>query len=93
MAQASPGGALGAVVSARAPEGPLGPYTFCKGRFCPHIADAVIIARPFVTAVYGGGEEGVASYIKKITGELEDTMSMCGAFSLAEIDETMIYRP
>ena len=56
-------------------------------------ADAVIIARPFVTAVYGGGEEGVVSYIKKIIGELEDTMSMCGAFSLAEIDETMIYRP
>lgn len=29
-------------------------------------ADAVIIARPFVTAVYGGAEEGVKSYIDKI---------------------------
>ena len=28
-------------------------------------ADAVIIARPFVTAVYGGAEEGVKSYIEK----------------------------
>lgn len=33
-------------------------------------ADAVIIARPFVTAVYGGGREGVESYIQKISGEL-----------------------
>ena len=56
-------------------------------------ADAVIIARPFVTAVYGGGEEGVKAYIDKITGELEDTMSMCGAFSLAEIDADMVRVP
>ena len=28
-------------------------------------ADGVVIARPFVTAVYGGAQEGVRSYIKK----------------------------
>ena len=48
-------------------------------------ADAAIIARPFVTAVYGGGEEGVRSYIEKIGSELEDTMKMCGVSSLKEI--------
>lgn len=48
-------------------------------------ADAAIIARPFVTAVYGGGEEGVKSYIDKIGGELSDTMAMCGVSSLSEI--------
>ena len=48
-------------------------------------ADAVIIARPFVTAVYGGGREGVEAYIQKIGSELADTMAMCGASSLAEI--------
>lgn len=48
-------------------------------------ADAVIIARPFVTAVYGGGREGVESYVNKIGGELKDTMSMCGVSSLKEI--------
>lgn len=53
-------------------------------------ADAVIIARPFVTAVYGGGAEGVEAYVKKIAGELEDTMSMCGAFSLEEITADMV---
>ncbi|MDD3219663.1 MAG: alpha-hydroxy-acid oxidizing protein [Lachnospiraceae bacterium] len=53
-------------------------------------ADGVLICRPFVTAVYGGGEEGVAAYIQKIGSELEDTMAMCGAFSLDEINKTMI---
>lgn len=48
-------------------------------------ADAAIIARPFVTAVYGGGEEGVLAYIEKIGSELEDTMKMCGVSSLEEI--------
>lgn len=48
-------------------------------------ADAVIIARPFVTAVYGGGREGVEAYIQKIGSELADTMAMCGVSSLSEI--------
>ena len=48
-------------------------------------ADAVIIARPFVTAVYGGDREGVEAYIQKIGSELADTMAMCGVSSLSEI--------
>jgi len=56
-------------------------------------ADGVIICRPFVAAVYGGAEEGVAAYIAKLGGELEDTMSMCGAFSLAEITPEMVRLP
>ena len=54
-------------------------------------ADAVVIARPFVTAVYGGAEEGVQAYVDKIAGELEDTMEMCGVHSLAEINEDCIW--
>ena len=53
-------------------------------------ADAVIIARPFVTAVYGGEEEGVKCYIEKIKAELSDTMAMCGAHSIAEITSDMV---
>ena len=53
-------------------------------------ADAVLIARPFVTAVYGGGEEGVKCYIDKIAGELADTMQMCGVHSLSEITRDMV---
>lgn len=53
-------------------------------------ADAVIIARPFVTAVYGAEEEGVKVYVEKIGAELEDTMAMCGAHALSEISPDMI---
>ena len=55
-------------------------------------ADGVVICRPFVTAVYGGGEEGVRLYIEKIGSELADTMAMCGANSLKEITKDMIWR-
>lgn len=55
-------------------------------------ADAVIIARPFVIAVYGGGREGVESYIQKISGELADTMAMCGVASLEEISRDCVRR-
>ena len=54
-------------------------------------ADAVIIARPFATAVYGGAEEGVKLYIEKIGGELSDTMSMCGAKTLSDISREMVF--
>lgn len=53
-------------------------------------ADGVVIARPFVTAVYGGAQEGVKVYIEKLAAELEDTMKMCGAASLAEITRDMV---
>lgn len=53
-------------------------------------ADGVLVCRPFVTALYGGGAEGVSVYIEKLAGELRDTMSMCGAGSLAEITREMI---
>ena len=55
-------------------------------------ADAVLIARPFVTAVYGGAGEGVQAYIDKIGAELSDTMTMCGAANLKEITRDMVWR-
>ena len=56
-------------------------------------ADAVLAARPFVTAVYGGREEGGKALVDKLGAELVDTMKMCGAFSLEEISEDMIWKP
>lgn len=53
-------------------------------------ADAVLIARPFVNAVYGGGKEGVKILADKLGAELADTMEMCGAASLKEITAEMI---
>lgn len=53
-------------------------------------ADGVLICRPFVVSVYGGGSDGVRAYIEKIGSELRDTMQMCGAHSLAEITRDMV---
>ena len=53
-------------------------------------ADGVLICRPFVVSVYGGGADGVRAYIDKIGSELRDTMQMCGAHSLAEITRDMV---
>lgn len=54
-------------------------------------ADAVLIARPFVTMVYGGGAEGVKLYVEKLKAELADTMAMCGAHNLKEIRRSMLF--
>ncbi len=54
-------------------------------------ADGVVIARPFVTAVYGGGEEGIKVYVEKLKAELCDVMSMCGAKNINEINSSMLF--
>ena len=54
-------------------------------------ADACILARPYVTAVYGGGAEGVRLLTEKLQGELADTMAMCGVHSLSEINRELIF--
>lgn len=56
-------------------------------------ADAVLIARPYVTAVYGGGAEGVKAYTEKLEKELKDTMKMCGVSSLGNISRENLFRP
>ena len=53
-------------------------------------ANGVLVCRPFVVAVYGGGEEGVKLYIEKLEAELKDTMQMCGAHSVSEITRDMV---
>jgi isopentenyl diphosphate isomerase/L-lactate dehydrogenase-like FMN-dependent dehydrogenase len=55
-------------------------------------ADGVLIGRPFTYAVYGGGEEGVVTYLEKVRAELSEAMVMTGASTLADIKETMVSR-
>ena len=50
-------------------------------------ADAVIIARPYVNAVFGDGEQGVKILTESLGQELENTMMMCGVSSLKEINK------
>ena len=53
-------------------------------------ATAVLIGRPFVTMVYGGGMEGVKAYAAKLRAELCDAMEMTGCASLSDIDWTKV---
>ena len=54
-------------------------------------ADGVLICRPFVNMVYGGGAEGVKLYVEKLQSELADAMAMCGARKLADINRSMLF--
>ncbi len=56
-------------------------------------ARAVIMARPFVTAVYGGQAQGVAALVTKLQAELADTMRMTGAATLDGIDASRVWDP
>ena len=53
-------------------------------------ADAVIMARPFVSSIYVGAGEAVKALVEKLKSELEDTMAMCGAYSLDDISRDMV---
>ncbi len=53
-------------------------------------ADGVMMVRPFVTAVYGGQQEGISILTAKLAEELQDTMLSCGAGCLADIRPEMI---
>lgn len=53
-------------------------------------ASAVLIGRPFVTTVYGGGAEGVGVYVNKLRAELSDAMEMTGCATLADITPDVI---
>lgn len=53
-------------------------------------ADGCLICRPVLISYYGGGQEGIECYLDKIRTELSDTMYMCGAKSIADINESMV---
>ena len=54
-------------------------------------ADGVLIGRPFVTASFGGGTEGVEIYVNKIISELEATMRLTGCATIADINERVLF--
>ncbi len=56
-------------------------------------ADAVMIARPFVTAVYGGDSEGVELLVQQYKKELEEAMLMTGCRTLTDIDASKVKMP
>ena len=51
---------------------------------------SLTMGNSFVTAVYGGGADGVAAYTEKLGSELADTMRLCGAPTLDAITRDMV---
>ncbi len=54
-------------------------------------ADAVLIGRPLITAAYGGGAEGVALVIRRMTNELKQAMVLTGCATLNDINMDVLY--
>ena len=54
-------------------------------------ARACLVCRPFVVATFGGGAEGVASYLAELRSGLVDAMEMCGAATTADIARDMLW--
>ncbi|WP_041276741.1 alpha-hydroxy-acid oxidizing protein [Desulfosporosinus acidiphilus] len=54
-------------------------------------ADAVLIGRPLVIAAYGGGAEGVATVLRRMTNELKQAMVLTGCASLSDISMDVIF--
>ncbi|HBV86771.1 alpha-hydroxy-acid oxidizing protein [Desulfosporosinus sp.] len=54
-------------------------------------ADAVMIGRPLIIAGYGGGAEGVALVIRRMTNELKQAMVLTGCSTLEDIDIDVLF--
>ncbi len=54
-------------------------------------ADGVLVCRPFVTAAFGAGEEGIRWLLARFQAELADAMEMCGARTVADIKPHMLW--
>jgi isopentenyl diphosphate isomerase/L-lactate dehydrogenase-like FMN-dependent dehydrogenase len=53
-------------------------------------ADAVLICRPFATAWFGGGAEGVSTYINMLKTEFSEAMYMVGARKVSDLCPDMV---
>lgn len=54
-------------------------------------ADGVLIGRPFVTASFGDGADGVKTYIDGVYNELKTAMILTGCKSVKDITSRVIY--
>ena len=55
-------------------------------------ADGVLIGRPFVTASFGGGREGVKGYIETLKDELKSAMVLTGCKDIKSVDRRILYK-
>jgi|Deesub1362A_J573_1020465.scaffolds.fasta_scaffold00290_14 isopentenyl diphosphate isomerase/L-lactate dehydrogenase-like FMN-dependent dehydrogenase len=53
-------------------------------------ADIIMLGRPIIYGLAAGGKDGVKEVISTISEELRRIMTMCGAKSISDVDESMI---
>jgi lactate 2-monooxygenase len=53
-------------------------------------ADAVLLGRPFVYGLAAGGQEGVETVIAQLAAEVDLTMALSGASSVADLDASFV---
>ena len=53
-------------------------------------ARAVLLGRPYVYALGIGGADGLTTFLRGFLAELEITMALCGARSLAEVGPDLL---
>ena len=53
-------------------------------------ADAVLICRPFAVAWFGGGANGVRTYIDMLKNEFSEAMYMVGARKVSDLNQEMV---
>ncbi len=53
-------------------------------------ADSVLICRPFAVAWFGGGAEGVKTYINMLKNEFSEAMYMVGARKVSDLNPDML---
>ena len=54
-------------------------------------ANGVLVGRPLCWGAFGGGAEGVATFLKTYTSQLYQAMIMTGCADVASIDERVLY--
>lgn len=54
-------------------------------------ARGVLMCRPFVVATFGGGAQGVEDYLTQLRDELVDAMEMCGAETVDQITNELLW--
>jgi isopentenyl diphosphate isomerase/L-lactate dehydrogenase-like FMN-dependent dehydrogenase len=53
-------------------------------------ADAVLVGRPYAYGLAAGGQAGVEAVVRQLAGELDLTMALAGARSVADLDRTFV---
>jgi isopentenyl diphosphate isomerase/L-lactate dehydrogenase-like FMN-dependent dehydrogenase len=53
-------------------------------------ANAVLVGRPYAYGLAAGGQAGVEAVVRQLAGELDLTMALAGARTVADVDRSFV---